>query len=296
MAIAPKALTRASGRSLQTAAMLLVLPGLLGAAAPPVPGPTLAPLPSPQRVLGLVRAKFRSHRPPPPYVTYTLVRAELTQDGQPNYPDTYTYHIWCRNLDRAALGRKVFRAPMFGPLEFLRPAFNEPRDPGPPTADVFEPAPIHPHPVEFVPTPEPDQKALQVIGSVTVTNEFDYRVESMTVDGGEIHLNIVPTRDPERNRLREIVADRSTLEVHKLVATDRLFVGKQSYATIFTISMAMLEGRPVVTSIHGEVFDGYIGDGQKVDYQFKDIKFPDSLPAWYFDAHTSASHQNDAPE
>lgn len=297
MAIAPNTLTRACGRSLRTAALLVALPGLLGAARPPSPGPTLAPLPSPQRVLGLVRAKFRSHRPPPPYVTYTLTRAQLTQDGQPDYTESYTYHIWCRNLDRAALGRKVFRAPMFGPLEFLRPAFNEPRDPGPPTADVFEPAPVHPHPIEFVPTPEPDQKALQVIGSVTVTNEFDYRVESMNVDGGEIHLNIVPTRDPERNRLREIVADRTTLELHKLVATDRLFVSnKQSYAVTFTITMVMLEGRPVVTTIHGEVFDGYIGDGQKVDFQFKDIKFPDSLPSWYFDAHSYASHQSDAPE
>jgi hypothetical protein len=283
-------------RTLPLAALLLAFPGLLGAAPTPAPPTAVAPLPSPQRVLGLIRAKFRSHRPPPAYVTYTLVRTQLT-DGYPDYVNSYTYHIWVRNLDRASLGRKVFREPMRGPLEFMRPAFNEDRDPGPPTADVFEPAPVRPHPVEFVPTPEPDQKALQVIGTVRVTNEFDYRVTSMSVDGDEIHLSIVPTRDPERNRLREIFADRSTFELRKLIATDTLFVGKkETYPVTFTITMAMLEGLPVVTDIHSEAGEGYVGDGQKVDFKFKDIKFPDSLPPWYFDAHTYASHQTDAPQ
>jgi hypothetical protein len=225
------------------------------------------------------------------------VRSQLTEDGWPDYVSSYTYHIWCRNADRAALGRRVFREPMRGPLEFQRPAFNEPRDPGPPTADVFEPAPVRPRPIEFVPTPEPNQPPLSVIGSVTVTNEFDYRVESMTVEGDQVHLTIVPTREPERNRLREIWADRSTYELRKLVAADRLYVyRKLTYATIFTITMGMLEGRPVVTDIHGDVGDDYRGDGQKVDYHFKDIKFPETLPSWYFDAHTYAAHVNEAPQ
>jgi hypothetical protein len=76
--------------------------------------PTETPiaLPSPERLLYLIRRKFRSHRPPPPYVTYTLVRAQLTDYGDPPYPDlsnSYTYHIWCRTIDDACLGRKVFR-------------------------------------------------------------------------------------------------------------------------------------------------------------------------------------------
>lgn len=42
------------------------------------------PLPSPDRLLAMIRRQFRSHRPPPPYVTYTLVRSQTLDDG---YPD-----------------------------------------------------------------------------------------------------------------------------------------------------------------------------------------------------------------
>ena len=146
------------------------VPGVAAAAAPASP--------SPQRMLGLIRAKFRSHRPPPPYETYTLVRFQLTDHGDTDYVESYTYHVWERNFDRAALGRKVFRDFARGPLEFQRPAFNEARDPGPPTADVFESAPLHPHPVEFVPTPEPSGTAPPEIGAVTTIGEFDYVVDS----------------------------------------------------------------------------------------------------------------------
>ncbi|HTV72750.1 MAG TPA: hypothetical protein VME66_03465 [Candidatus Acidoferrales bacterium] len=272
--------------------MLLAL--LISAALSVSPAPASSP--SPERLLALIRAKFRSHRPPPPYVTYTLVRSQLTDQGYPDYVNSYTYHIWCRTLDRAALGRKVFRADARGPLEFQRPAFNEPRDPGPPTADVFEPAPLHPHPIEFVPTPEPVATALPLIGSVTTLGEFDYEVESVDVEGDEIHLRIEPIRDPERNRLREIWADKTTYELRKIAATDKLFVDRgPTYSVAFTVTFAMLDGTPVITAIHGDVGDGYFGDGQKVDYVFSDITFPASLPAWYFDPHTYAAHQDDAP-
>jgi hypothetical protein len=263
------------------------------ATAQPAPA---AASPSPERVLALIRAKFRSHRPPPPFVTYTLVRSELTDQGYPDYVESYTDHIWCRTLDRAALKRLVFRADARGPLEFDRPAFNEARDPGPPTADLFEPAPLRPHPIAFVPTPEPLQTALSVIGSVSVLGEFDYQVQSIDVVGNEIHLRIEPIRDPERNRLREIWADKTTYELHKLAATDKLFIDHgPTYGVAFTVTLGMLDGTPVVTAIHGDVGDGYFGDGQKVDYAFNDIAFPASLPAWYFDPHTYAAHQNDAP-
>ena len=132
----------------------IVIALLTGLLALVTPAPALTPqpdatfTPSPQRLLGLIRAKFRSHRPPPAYVVYT-------DRGFPDYAESYVYHIWVRNLDRAALGRKVLIAPAMGFPEFMRPAFNEDRDPGPPTADLFEPAPAKPHPVSEVPTPEP---------------------------------------------------------------------------------------------------------------------------------------------
>lgn len=292
------------------AASLASIPFIASAANPPhaakhngirrraIATPAPSPMPSAERVLGLVRRAFRSHRPPPPYETYTLERRQLAENGYPDYVESYTYHIWCRTVDRACLGRKVFNDDYYGPLEFLRPAFNEDRDPGPPTADVFEPAPVHPHPVEFVPTPEPTNAPL-IIGSVRALGEFDYKVKAMVVEGPLVHLSLTPLRDPDRNRLREIYADKTTYELVKIIATDKLFVGSSRgpvYPVTFTYTMSNVRGTPVVTDLHGVVGGGYSGDGVDVDYHFKDIAFPRALPAWYFDARSYAAHKDDAPE
>ncbi len=269
---------------------------MLAALALTTPAPQAEPTPSPQRVLGLIRAQFRSHRPPPPYETYTLIRSQKATNGYPDLSESYTRHIWVRNLDRAALSRLVFRDEARGDLTFDRPAFNEARDPGPPTADVFEPAPARPHPVSEVPTPEPRYTPLPVIGGVRTIIESDYRVDSLDVEGDEVHLHIFPIRDVDRNRLREVYADKKTYELHKLVATDKLFVaGGPVYPVTFTITMGMVQGVPVVTDLHGIVGGGYNDDGKEVDFKFNDITFPKSLPEWYFDPRSYAQHLKDAP-
>jgi hypothetical protein len=223
----------------------------------------------------------------------------MASNGYPDYAESYTKHFWVRNSDRAALSRLVFRDDARGPLTFDRPAFNEPRDPGPPTADVFEPAPVHPHPVEFVPTPEPNYTAPPLIGTTAVVADFDYTVTSMSVEGDELHLHVEPKRDPDRNRIREIWADKKTYELRKLVATDKLFInpgrGQQVYPATDTISVGFLRGIPIVTAVHADIGGGYNDDGKQIDITFSDITFPASLPAWYFDPHTYAQHQNDAP-
>ena len=259
--------------------------------------PQATPEPSPQRMLGLIRARFRSHRPPPPFVVYTIERKQLTDQGFPDYAESYKEHIWLRSLDRAALSRRIYRSINRGELTFERPAFNEDRDPGPPTADLFEPAPAKSHPISDVPTPEPGPTDLRVIGTVTTVGEFDYRVVSMDTQGDEYHLVLEPTRDPDRNRLRELWVDRATLDLRKVIATDKLFIlgTKDVYGVTFTISLDMLDGLPVVTSIHGVVGDGYTGDGSTVDYSFTDISFPSTLPDWYFDPKQYAAHETEAP-
>lgn len=271
----------------------------LAAIAPPAsaPTPSASASPSPARLLGMIRAKFRSHRPPPPFETYTLERKQLTDQGFPDYAESYVTKYWVRNLDRAALTRRVFRDINRGAMTFDRPAFNESRDPGPPTADVFEPAPARPHPISFVPTPEPGATQLPTIGAITVSGEFDYRVDSIATQGDELHLKILPTRDPDRNRLRELFVDRKTLELRKIIATDKLFILGTSavYGVTFTITMSSLAGVPVVTSIEGVVGDGYAGDGSTVEYTFKDIAFPKTLPDWYFEPKTYARHEADEP-
>lgn len=282
-----------------------VLAGLVGlvlamatpvrAVPTPVPAAAGEPTPTPQRMLGLIRAQFRTHRPPPPLESYTITRAQKATNGYPDFVNSYTFHVWVRNLDKAALTRQVFRDDARGPLTFDRPAFNEARDPGPPTADVFEPAPARPHPVSEVPTPEPNYTPLPVIGGVRTIIESDYRVDALEVEGDQLHLHIFPIRDVERNRLREIFCDKKTLELHKLIATDKLFVGaKEVYPTIFTITMGVVQGYPVVTNLHGVVGGGYTGDGQTVDFTFTDIAFPRTLPDWYFDARQYAQHANDS--
>jgi hypothetical protein len=283
-----------SGRGALLAATLALSVAVPARAVSP-PAPSAEPSPTPQRMLGLIRAQFRSHRPPPPLEIYTITRKQLATNGYPDFANSYTKHVWVRNYDRAALTRLVFRDEARGPLEFDRPAFNEARDPGPPSADVFEPAPARPHPVSEVPTPEPHYTPLPVIGGVRTIFESDYKVESLETLGSELHLNIYPTRDIERNRLREIFVDKKTLELHKLIATDKLFVGKSEvYPATFTITMGMVRGVPVVIDIHGVIGGGYNGDGKDVDFKFTDIAFPDTLPDWYFNPRTYAQHANDA--
>jgi hypothetical protein len=286
-----------------------------GAAAGPVPPwrvaptptpratATPVPLPSPDRLLYLIRRQFRSHRPPPPFVTYTLIRKQTLDDGYPDLVNSYKYHIWCRTLDRAALGRKVYRGSARGTLEFLRPSFNEPWDPGPPTADLFEPAPAHPHsnPRTFVPTPEPTGTLPPVIASVTVMGEFDYRVTGVSTDGDVTHVTLQPRRDPDRNRLRDLYVDRRTLELQQVVATDKLYEegSNHVYPMLFTVTLGWMNGAPVVTHIHGtptlETDAEYLGKDATVDYDFDDIAFPATLPAWYFDPRSYAEHVQDAP-
>jgi hypothetical protein len=258
-------------------------------------------LPSPVRLLFLIRRQFRSHRPPPPYVTYTLIRKQTLDDGYPDLLNSYTYHIWCRTSDRAALGRKVYRGSARGTLEFLRPSFNEPWDPGPPTADLFEPAPLHPHtnPRTFVPTPEPTGSLPPTIAVVTALGEFDYRVTRVVREGDLIHISLTPLRDPDRNRLRELYVDGKTLELQKVIATDKLYEDGHVYPMMFTVDLGWQHDMPVVTHIHGtptyQADSEYLGRDATVDYDFTDIHFPASLPAWYFDPSSYAQHVDDAP-
>lgn len=256
-----------------------------------------SPLPSPEALLQLIRNQFRSHRPPPPFVSYTIIRKQQTALGYPDELESYTEHVWVRSTDRAALAVRVYRDDYRGDMTFERPAFNEPRDPGPPTADLFERAPVKPHNGlnDYIPTPEPVQ-TLQTLATVKAIGETAYKVVNVAVEGPLLHLSVVPFRDVERNRLREIYADKKTYELRRVVATDRLYIdGGPSYGVIFTVDLQMLQGRPVVTRIHGVVGDGYDGDGQVVDYWFNDIRFPATLPDWYFDPRDYSAHLAEKP-
>jgi hypothetical protein len=278
-------------------------------AADPVPSGTLPPYQtlSPVRVLGFIRRVYRMRRPPPTYETYTLVRKQNTNYGYPDVVNSYTKHYWVRNTDRAALVRMVYRDDTDGPPQFDRPALNQPRDPGPATADLFEPA--HPQPINVVPTPEPTFEPLKTIGSVVAIGESDYNVPKLVVEGSMLHLTLQPRRDPERNVLREIWVDKHTYVVKKIIAHDRLFAeGDGVYPVKFTYTLGYLNGYVVITHLDGVVLPivdkdkagniterAYDGDGATVTYDFQDITFPQSLPSWYFDPREYGSHVAEAP-
>lgn len=285
------------------ASLLLMLFAIAIAIAAGAPARTLAgtaqqaptPLPSPDDLLIAIRNQFRSHRPPPPFETYTLERRQQTRYGYPDYNDTYTYHIWYRSVDHGAMERKHFHLGAVGNLEFKRPMFNIADDPGPPTADIFEPAPVHTPAATFVPTPEVSMPP--IIATVRVKANYDYRVTSVKREGDQIHVSVSPKRDPDRNRLRELWVDAQTLDIQKLQATDKLFIqGGPVYPVLFTLTFEMQQGIPVIRKIHGVVGGGYDDDGQTVDYEFNDIVFPKTLPDWYFNARDYSQHQNDAPD
>lgn len=276
-------------------------------AADPQPTPPPYTSLSPVRVLGVIRRVYREHRPPPPYETYTLVRKEDTNYGYEDPLGTYTVHYWVRNSDRAALMRKVYRDDYDGDMTFDRPALNQPRDPGPPTADLFEPA--HPQPIDVVPTPEPTAAPLKTIGAVVAYGESEYKVPKMTVEGDQLDLVLEPRRDPERNVLREIWVDKNTYVLKKVIAHDRMFVEQgHTYPMKVTYTLGYLDGYVVITHIDAVVlprqersgqeiadFADETGDADSLTIDFKDIAFPKSLPSWYFNPKDYGSHLADAP-
>lgn len=276
----------------------------------PAPSFTLPPYTSiaPVRVLGLIRRVYRTKRPPPPYEVYTMVRTQSTNYGYPDYANSYTTKYWVRNEDRAALTRRVFRDDAEGDLTFQRPELNEATDPGPPTVDLFAAAPIkqHPNPQAYVPTPEPTTEPLKSIASVVSIGEPDYNVTSLTTEGTLMHLVLKPRRDPERNVLREIWADKKSYELRKIIAHDRLFTDDQGVFPItFTYTLGYLHGQLLITHLHGIVeprveSNGtqtvYGGDGRTVEFDFTDISFPSSLPEWYFNPREYAQNKEGAPE
>ncbi|HET7813984.1 MAG TPA: hypothetical protein VFL13_06395 [Candidatus Baltobacteraceae bacterium] len=284
------------------------------AQATPAPSFTLPPYNSvaPVRVLGLIRRVYRAaHRPPPPYEIYTMVRTQVSNYGNPPYPDysgSYTTKYWVRNEDRAALTRRIFRDDAEGDMVFQRPELNEATDPGPPTVDLFAAAPVkqHPNPQAYVPTPEPSNEPLKSIASVVSVGEPDYNVSSLTVEGSMMHLVLKPRRDPERNVLREIWADKKSYELRKIIAHDRLFTDDQGVFPIeFVYTLGYLHGQLVITHLHGVVEPRvepngtqtvYGGDGRTVEFDFQDISFPSTLPSWYFNPREYAQNKNGAPE
>lgn len=245
---------------------------------------------TPQAVFAAARATFRAHRSLPPYEIYTLRREQRTVEGMPDLDWTYEYRIWCRTSDSAAMGRRIFSGKP-GALEFMRPAFDEARDPGPVTADLFQLS----APRVRVPAAAPN--GIPLIGSVDAAYEAEYAPVSLSLAAGLYHLRVRPLRDPRRNRVRELWVDATTFAIRRAVVSDRLFIlGGPVFEGTDTIEMSAVDGIPVITRVHSHTdFNVDSGDGLDVDYTYSAIAFARALPDWYFVPATYGDHIAQAP-
>ncbi|HYW53211.1 MAG TPA: hypothetical protein VFF00_07435 [Candidatus Elarobacter sp.] len=275
------------------------------------PAPAVPPPLGGDQILAQAKLVFRSY-PRPPFVAYTLVRRDR-HNGAPDFENSYTLKIWCRTSDRSALARRAWNGKAYGELQNITVMFDREVDPGPPTADMFEkrlfgaasarverpgPAPFAPNgPTPSAPAPnaaagEP-ASPLPEIGRVSAL-DGDYRAVRVARDGELLHLWLVPKSDPERNRLDEMWVDARTYDLRRALVRDHLYLGLsgQSLEDEFDVRFTPGPGGlPLITSIHGRT----AGDQFETDYTFKDVRFPDVLPDWYFAPKQYGLHRADAP-
>lgn len=244
-----------------------------------------------QEVLHAIFAAFAAHGRPA-YVSYTLRRSQETPEGLPDLEWSYAYRVWYRASDNAALERQIFQG-RAGALKFVHVVFNQACDPGPPTADVFN------LPALGSRSPNPSTPStLQTIADVRARARPVYEVTFAERQNNVWHLRVRPRYDPQRYRLRELWADARTYELQRAVVTDELFTeGGRIFDQLDTLTMTMVNGRPLITHIHARAnFDEETpADGIDIDYDFSGITFPEALPAWFFEPAQYGAHMADAP-
>jgi hypothetical protein len=266
---------------------------MLVAAACALPPPLRADEPlTGQQILARAKAAFRGHVRPP-FVAYQLVRRD-THFGSPDFPNSYALKIWCRISDRSALARRAWNGRADGALENITVAFDGLVDPGPPDADIFERALYAPRPSDAPGAPAPTDSPLPVIGGVVVATDFDYRVGRMARDGTAWHLYLDLLRDPARNRIDELWVDATTYEVTRRRVRDHLYLGGGTAGAVeeeFDVRFALHDGLPLIASIHGRTHDAEF----ETDYTYSNVRFPPSLPDWYFQPQLYREHRAEAP-
>jgi len=229
---------------------------------------------------------------PAPFVTYTIRREQQTADGMPDLLWSYSYRVWYRASDSTALERRLFGGRLGG-LHFAQVSFNGPWDPGPPTADPFGFARI------AAALPGPENSGYKTIASVTTSGGPAYEVTSAQLESGQWHVRVRPLHVPDTHILRELWADAKTFELRKAIVSDKLFFeGGPIYDLLDTMTFASLSGRELITHIHARAnFDDQPGGaGYDTDYDFTDVAFPTTLPAWYFEPASYGAHVAEAPE
>ncbi len=245
--------------------------------------------PSGEQILAYAKQAFRSHVRPA-YVSYLVERRDRV-GGLPDLENSYDLKVWCRTSDRDALMRKAWNGKAYGELINDTVAFDGYVDPGPPTADIFERALYVRAPLRA--TPAPDATELPTIGTVTTVGEYDYRVTRLQREGALWHLSLSALRDLQRNRIEQLWVNATTYDVTRMFVRDHLYLGLtgQSLPDEFDVRFTMRDGLPLISAIHGVTFP----PTYQTDYVFRDVTFPETLPAWYFEPKTYREHRGEAP-
>ena len=146
-----------------------------------------------EAILGTREGEFRAYVRPP-FDTYTLVQGALNWTAGSRR--SYTLHVWCAT-PIAPRSSAPSATTHDDPLKFVRPAFNQAVDPGPPTADMFERKALEP------PGRGPAsssiyraRRRLRARQRITASKAYARRRSYL--------LRVAPIREPERNRLRKI--------------------------------------------------------------------------------------------
>lgn len=233
-----------------------------------------------QQVLVRIEHVVNADRPPP-FLSYTMTRVTEIGDNKVPGQDDYTYRIWLRTGDHAALGVEQSDR-VFKKLTFLRPAMYEFGDPSPLGSDIFREAKEYPEA-----TPE-------AVGPIPVARfaASAYRVTALTNIDKYLVITLEPRTDPRRFPLRKLVVDSGTLQIVRAVAVDRMFnIGERSLAfgLVTTIDLETIEGHTLITKILAQHFTD-----DRVDFQmvttFEHVKAYSAMPDWYFNPAIYGAH------
>ena len=257
----------------------------------------------PYEVLRRARDAFHAHDRPP-YIAYNLERS-VWIDDIPNGDFGFMRRVWCRTSDAAALEQpwNPFRKRAIAELHFIRPTLLLDVDPGPPTADIFEPPPPpRPHPAASAP--------FRTIAVVAKAGDLDYRA-SLKIERGLYHLKLSPLRDEERNRLRDVWLEPQAFEVVRAIEVNRpgphtdddplqSFYSDGFLAPVqLEMRFAPVQGVPIITHATeiATVIPTYKSLGHRIEigYVFDRFAFSTDMPAWYFEPKTYRARHREAP-
>jgi hypothetical protein len=266
------------------------VPSALAQSAPPSPQ-----VPNAEAIYDGARAAA-ARLPVPPYLAYT---ADFTFDRKGR---TQTRHerILLRTSDGHAFVRRLPDSPAdhvdTAPRVVTQGAKDDPAAAMPLTTFGLRPKTGSGDFLESAATPVPSPSAdANTIASVHAVD----RAYAVAFDGGDTvegrpawRLALVPRRDPQHNRIRELTVDAQTLVPLRYVIEVQAEAGPVRKSFLVTCDTADIQGyrlivRAAASLSFRALFVTFAGSGT---YALRDISFPAALPDWLFDPAAIKDH------